>query len=120
MGEGAVRDSRRFPCRDLVLLILRGTRQHRRSPIAHSISTPFVDPYWPLRTTRELGHSISWPRKYLRGAPRDSPERIAAHEFDEHDASGAKQWPQRRGIDRNGRRAAMDPLRSQVKRYPDH
>jgi 2,4-dienoyl-CoA reductase-like NADH-dependent reductase (Old Yellow Enzyme family) len=40
------------------------------------------DPYWPLRAARELGHSMSWPAQYLRAAPRDSPERVGAHEFD--------------------------------------
>lgn len=33
------------------------------------------DPYWPLRTARELGHKISWPAQYLRAAPADSPAR---------------------------------------------
>ena len=40
------------------------------------------DPYWPLRAARELGHTMSWPAQYLRAAPRDSPERLAAHELD--------------------------------------
>ncbi len=40
------------------------------------------DPYWPLRAARELGQPMSWPAQYLRAAPKDSPERIAAHEFD--------------------------------------
>ncbi len=40
------------------------------------------DPYWPLRAARELGHPMSWPAQYLRAAPRDSPERVAAHEID--------------------------------------
>ena len=40
------------------------------------------DPYWPLRAARELGHSMSWPAQYLRAAPRDAPERVAAHEID--------------------------------------
>jgi 2,4-dienoyl-CoA reductase-like NADH-dependent reductase (Old Yellow Enzyme family) len=40
------------------------------------------DPYWPLRAARELGHTMSWPAQYLRAAPRDSPERVAAHEID--------------------------------------
>ena len=39
------------------------------------------DPYWPLRAARELGQPMSWPAQYLRAAPRDSPERVAAHEF---------------------------------------
>ena len=40
------------------------------------------DPYWPLRAARELGHAMSWPAQYLRAAPKDSPERVAAHEID--------------------------------------
>jgi len=40
------------------------------------------DPYWPLLAARELGHSMSWPAQYLRAAPRDTPERVAAHEID--------------------------------------
>jgi 2,4-dienoyl-CoA reductase-like NADH-dependent reductase (Old Yellow Enzyme family) len=40
------------------------------------------DPYWPLRAARELGQAMSWPAQYLRAAPRDAPERMAAHEFD--------------------------------------
>jgi 2,4-dienoyl-CoA reductase-like NADH-dependent reductase (Old Yellow Enzyme family) len=40
------------------------------------------DPYWPLRAARELGHAMPWPAQYLRAAPKDSPERIAAHEID--------------------------------------
>ena len=40
------------------------------------------DPYWPLRAARELGHPMSWPAQCLRAAPRDSPERVAAHEID--------------------------------------
>jgi 2,4-dienoyl-CoA reductase-like NADH-dependent reductase (Old Yellow Enzyme family) len=40
------------------------------------------DPYWPLRAARELGEPMSWPAQYLRAAPRDSPVRVAAHEFD--------------------------------------
>ncbi len=39
------------------------------------------DPYWPLRAARELGQPMSWPAQYLRAAPRDAPERVAAHEF---------------------------------------
>src|SRR5579862_8989181 len=30
------------------------------------------DPYWPLRTARELKQPISWPAQYLRAAPPDS------------------------------------------------
>jgi 2,4-dienoyl-CoA reductase-like NADH-dependent reductase (Old Yellow Enzyme family) len=33
------------------------------------------DPYWPLRAARELGHSVSWPKQYLRAAPPDAPAR---------------------------------------------
>lgn len=33
------------------------------------------DPYWPLRTARELGVPIDWPAQYLRAAPPDSPSR---------------------------------------------
>jgi len=33
------------------------------------------DPYWPLRTARELKQTISWPAQYLRAAPADSPAR---------------------------------------------
>jgi 2,4-dienoyl-CoA reductase-like NADH-dependent reductase (Old Yellow Enzyme family) len=33
------------------------------------------DPYWPLRTARELKQKISWPAQYLRAAPPDSPVR---------------------------------------------
>jgi len=34
------------------------------------------DPYWPLRASGELGHSISWPVQYLRAAPRGAQARI--------------------------------------------
>ena len=30
------------------------------------------DPYWPLRTARELKQKISWPAQYLRAAPPDT------------------------------------------------
>jgi 2,4-dienoyl-CoA reductase-like NADH-dependent reductase (Old Yellow Enzyme family) len=40
------------------------------------------DPYWPLRAARELGRPMSWPAQYLRAAPKESPERVAAHELD--------------------------------------
>jgi 2,4-dienoyl-CoA reductase-like NADH-dependent reductase (Old Yellow Enzyme family) len=40
------------------------------------------DPYWPLRAARDLGQPMSWPAQYLRAAPKDAPERIAAHEID--------------------------------------
>ena len=33
------------------------------------------DPYWPLRSARELGHVVPWPPQYLRAAPRDTPAR---------------------------------------------
>jgi 2,4-dienoyl-CoA reductase-like NADH-dependent reductase (Old Yellow Enzyme family) len=35
------------------------------------------DPYWPLRTARELGQPISWPVQYLRVAPEGSQARVA-------------------------------------------
>jgi len=38
------------------------------------------DPYWPLRTARELGQKISWPAQYLRAAPPDSPARVPLEE----------------------------------------
>ena len=33
------------------------------------------DPYWPLRTARELKQKISWPAQYLRAAPPDTTAR---------------------------------------------
>ena len=33
------------------------------------------DPYWPLRTAREMKQKISWPAQYLRAAPPESPAR---------------------------------------------
>jgi 2,4-dienoyl-CoA reductase-like NADH-dependent reductase (Old Yellow Enzyme family) len=33
------------------------------------------DPYWPLRTARELKQQMSWPAQYLRAAPPDSTAR---------------------------------------------
>ncbi|MGH9679193.1 MAG: oxidoreductase, partial [Candidatus Acidiferrales bacterium] len=33
------------------------------------------DPYWPLRTARELKQPMSWPAQYLRAAPPDSAQR---------------------------------------------
>jgi 2,4-dienoyl-CoA reductase-like NADH-dependent reductase (Old Yellow Enzyme family) len=33
------------------------------------------DPYWPLRTARELKQPVSWPVQYLRAAPPGSPAR---------------------------------------------
>lgn len=33
------------------------------------------EPYWPLKTARELGHKISWPAQYLRAAPPETPAR---------------------------------------------
>ncbi len=33
------------------------------------------DPYWPLRTARELKQPASWPSQYLRAAPPDSKAR---------------------------------------------
>jgi 2,4-dienoyl-CoA reductase-like NADH-dependent reductase (Old Yellow Enzyme family) len=35
------------------------------------------DPYWPLRTARELNQPMSWPVQYLRAAPPDSSELAA-------------------------------------------
>jgi len=33
------------------------------------------DPYWPVRTARELKQPMSWPAQYLRAAPPDSTAR---------------------------------------------
>ena len=33
------------------------------------------DPYFPLRAARELGHTMAWPKQYMRSAPKDSPMR---------------------------------------------
>jgi 2,4-dienoyl-CoA reductase-like NADH-dependent reductase (Old Yellow Enzyme family) len=33
------------------------------------------DPYWPLRTARELKQPITWPAQYLRAAPADAKAR---------------------------------------------
>ncbi len=33
------------------------------------------DPYWPLRTARELKQPMSWPPQYLRAAPPDATAR---------------------------------------------
>jgi 2,4-dienoyl-CoA reductase-like NADH-dependent reductase (Old Yellow Enzyme family) len=33
------------------------------------------DPYWLLRTARELKQTMSWPVQYLRAAPPESPAR---------------------------------------------
>jgi 2,4-dienoyl-CoA reductase-like NADH-dependent reductase (Old Yellow Enzyme family) len=38
------------------------------------------DPYWPLRTARELKQKISWPAQYLRAAPPESPARKPTEE----------------------------------------
>lgn len=38
------------------------------------------DPYWPLRTAKELGHKISWPAQYLRAAPAETSARKATPE----------------------------------------
>ena len=35
------------------------------------------DPYWPLRTARELNQPMGWPVQYLRAAPPDSSELAA-------------------------------------------
>jgi 2,4-dienoyl-CoA reductase-like NADH-dependent reductase (Old Yellow Enzyme family) len=37
------------------------------------------DPYWPLRTARELGQPISWPVQYLRAAPEGTQPRVPAN-----------------------------------------
>jgi 2,4-dienoyl-CoA reductase-like NADH-dependent reductase (Old Yellow Enzyme family) len=34
------------------------------------------DPYWPLRTARELKQPITWPAQYLRAAPAESKARM--------------------------------------------
>ena len=33
------------------------------------------DPYWPLRSARELKQPVSWPAQYLRAAPPDTTAR---------------------------------------------
>jgi len=33
------------------------------------------DPYWPLRASREMKQTTSWPVQYLRAAPPDSSAR---------------------------------------------
>ncbi len=33
------------------------------------------DPYWPLHAAQALGHTLPWPRQYLRAAPADTPMR---------------------------------------------
>jgi 2,4-dienoyl-CoA reductase-like NADH-dependent reductase (Old Yellow Enzyme family) len=38
------------------------------------------DPYWPLRTARELKQKISWPAQYLRAAPPESAARKQTEE----------------------------------------
>jgi 2,4-dienoyl-CoA reductase-like NADH-dependent reductase (Old Yellow Enzyme family) len=38
------------------------------------------DPYWPLRTARELKQKINWPTQYLRAAPPDSAARKQTEE----------------------------------------
>jgi 2,4-dienoyl-CoA reductase-like NADH-dependent reductase (Old Yellow Enzyme family) len=35
------------------------------------------DPYWPVHAAEALGVEASWPKQYLRGAPRHSPARAA-------------------------------------------
>lgn len=35
------------------------------------------DPYWPVHAAEALGVEASWPKQYLRGAPRHSPTRTA-------------------------------------------
>jgi 2,4-dienoyl-CoA reductase-like NADH-dependent reductase (Old Yellow Enzyme family) len=34
------------------------------------------DPYWPLRTARELKQPITWPAQYLRAAPTETKARM--------------------------------------------
>ncbi len=38
------------------------------------------DPYWPLHAAAALGEAASWPKQYLRAAPRDSARRISIGE----------------------------------------
>jgi 2,4-dienoyl-CoA reductase-like NADH-dependent reductase (Old Yellow Enzyme family) len=38
------------------------------------------DPYWPLRTARELKQKIRWPAQYLRAAPPESAARKQTEE----------------------------------------
>jgi 2,4-dienoyl-CoA reductase-like NADH-dependent reductase (Old Yellow Enzyme family) len=33
------------------------------------------DPYWPLHAAQALGHSVPWPKQYLRAAPHGTPQR---------------------------------------------
>ena len=35
------------------------------------------DPYWPVHAAEALGVEASWPKQYLRGAPRHAPARAA-------------------------------------------
>jgi 2,4-dienoyl-CoA reductase-like NADH-dependent reductase (Old Yellow Enzyme family) len=35
------------------------------------------DPYWPLHAATTLGESVTWPRQYLRAAPRGTTSRTA-------------------------------------------
>jgi 2,4-dienoyl-CoA reductase-like NADH-dependent reductase (Old Yellow Enzyme family) len=34
------------------------------------------DPYWPLRSARELGYPVPWPVQYVRAAPPGSKARV--------------------------------------------
>jgi len=36
------------------------------------------DPYWPLRTARDLGYPVPWPVQYLRAAPHGTKARVPA------------------------------------------
>ena len=45
------------------------------------------DPYWALRTARELKQNISWPAQYLRAAPPDSTARKPTAEATAHEKS---------------------------------
>ena len=38
------------------------------------------DPYWPLRTARELKQPVAWPAQYLRAAPADTKARVPTPE----------------------------------------
>jgi 2,4-dienoyl-CoA reductase-like NADH-dependent reductase (Old Yellow Enzyme family) len=38
------------------------------------------DPYWAVHAATALGENMSWPKQYLRAAPKDSPQRVAVSE----------------------------------------
>ncbi len=42
------------------------------------------DAYWPLHAAEALGAEASWPKQYLRGAPRHSPERAPVEQPASH------------------------------------